>query len=298
MTTRADFTLGAAGSESTSRASTDSNSSFDFTTSSLPFPKPLARADFLQLDFDPTAFLSSFTNRHQTLEDLRTELRNLSRDLQKELLDLINDNYTDFLTLGSSLKGGEEKIEEVRVGLLAFQRDVAAVKEKLDERKVEVRELLDQKRGLSREIATARVLLELGERLDALEDALLLSTTDAAPSEPQDEEELLSDLSSDSGSDDDAVGASAISVSKLSRHAQRFRYIEALVRRVGPEHPFIVRQEERLLRLKNTILLDLKTALGQARAMGKNGQGRALKVLKIYGDLGEQREAVMRVKGS
>jgi len=70
--------------------------------SSLPFPKPLSRSPFLAPDFDPATFLSSLSNRHQSLADLRIELRDLSEALNKELLDLVNENYQDFLSLGSA----------------------------------------------------------------------------------------------------------------------------------------------------------------------------------------------------
>ena len=86
------------------------------------------------------------TNRHQTLEDLRSELRDLSSSLNKELLDLVNENYTDFLSLGSTLKGGEEKVEEVRVGLLGFQRDVNGIKAAVTNRKEEVRGLVGERK--------------------------------------------------------------------------------------------------------------------------------------------------------
>jgi hypothetical protein len=49
-------------------------------------------------------------------------LRSRSQLLNKELLDLVNSNYQDFLNLGNSLHGGEEKVEEVRIGLLGFRK--------------------------------------------------------------------------------------------------------------------------------------------------------------------------------
>ncbi|KAJ4338723.1 hypothetical protein N0V95_007994, partial [Ascochyta clinopodiicola] len=77
--------------------------------STLPFARPLQRSDFLDPNFTPSAYLSTLSNRHQTLEDLRSELRTRSQLVSRELLDLVNANYADFLTLGNSLRGGEEK---------------------------------------------------------------------------------------------------------------------------------------------------------------------------------------------
>ena len=84
----------------------------------LPYPEALPRSDFLAPTFDAPTYLSTLSDRHQTLEDLRSDLRERSQGLSKELLDLVNTNYEQFLSLGSDLKGGEEKVEDVRVGLL------------------------------------------------------------------------------------------------------------------------------------------------------------------------------------
>jgi hypothetical protein len=78
--------------------------------------------------------------------------------LSKELLDLVNSNYQDFLNLGNSLNGGEEKVEEVRVGLLGFRKEVDGLKKVVDEREQEVGSLLEERRD-------ARVKIELGRRL-------------------------------------------------------------------------------------------------------------------------------------
>ena len=54
----------------------------------------------------------------------------------------MNEKYQDFLSLGSSLRGGEDKIEEVRLGLLGFRRDVEGLRDMVEERRKEVEGLL------------------------------------------------------------------------------------------------------------------------------------------------------------
>ncbi|KAI1580492.1 COG2 multi-domain protein [Pyrenophora tritici-repentis] len=124
--------------------------------STLPFATPLRRSDFLVPDFSPSEYLSTLRNRHQTLEDLRAELRSRSQLLSKELLDLVNSNYQDFLNLGNSLHGGEEKVEEVRVGLLGFRKEVDGLMEVVGSREEEVKELLDERRDVRRKIEQAK----------------------------------------------------------------------------------------------------------------------------------------------
>ena len=265
----------------------------------LPYPKPLARSAFLTPNFSPTDFLASLHNRHQTLEDLRAELRTRSQELNKELLDLVNDNYQDFLGLGRSLRGGEEKVEEVRVGLLGFKREVDTLKEKVHQRRTEVDGLLGERRAITNEIRIGRALLEVNSRLDELEERLMVGND--AKRAPSDEERDDMDIS-DSGedSDDDRKPGSSIPLSRLKRRAQQYIYIKRLIAKTGANHPFLVKQEERLLRIRQTLQLDLSTALQHATAGSGDvdDSGRILRILAIYRDMGESEDAVIVLRGS
>ncbi|KAM3087580.1 hypothetical protein ACMFMG_001660 [Clarireedia jacksonii] len=245
---------------------------------SLPYPKALPRSDFLAPAFDAPTYLSTLSDRHQTLEDLRSDLRERSQALSKELLDLVNTNYEQFLSLGSDLKGGEEKVEDVRMGLLGFKRGVEDVRGKVRERKVEVEGLLGEKKGVSKDIALGRKLLEVDSRLEELEDSLMVASLGRSPhglddswsEDEEDEEEEEGELTSN---------MNGTSTKKLQRFVLDYRSIEHLTTTVGLEHPFIAAQEPRLLRLRNTIVLDLNAALKQAMSAGEGGE-EAVKVLR------------------
>lgn len=71
--------------------------------------------------------------------------------------------------MGARLRGGEERIEEVRVGLLGFRGDVGSVAERVGERAEVVRGLVGEMRGLRRSVGVGRQLLEVEERLGGLE---------------------------------------------------------------------------------------------------------------------------------
>ena len=257
---------------------------------SLPYPKPLTRAAFLTPDFDATTFLSSLRNRHQTLEDLRAELRSRSQELNKELLDLVNDNYQDFLSLGSSLHRGEEKVEEVRLGLMGFRRDVEGLRAKVENKKTEVEVLIARKKAIGRDIQLGRTLLEFDQRLSQLEQKLML--TSSKPTIPGQED--ISNGSSDS--DDDSDEEQGISSSRLQRHAQQYTYIARLINRIGNNHLFVLKQQDRVLKAKNTILLDLSMGLKQAHGTLRINEDRVLKFLDIYKDMNEIPEAVRVLK--
>lgn len=263
----------------------------------LPYPEALPRSDFLSPDFDAPTYLSTLSDRHQTLEDLRSDLRERSQALSKELLDLVNTNYEQFLSLGADLKGGEEKVEDVRVGLLGFKRGVEDVRGKVRERKMEVEGLLVEKKGVSREIALGRKLLEVDARLEELEEKLLVASLGRTTNG------LNEDSWSDSEEEDDDEeelspngGVGSTSTRKLHKLVADCRHVEQLSASIGKDHPFIVAQESRMLRVRNTILLDLNTALKQVVPLGQGGQPRLIKLLSIYRDLGAGEEAVQVLK--
>ncbi|KAL9069318.1 MAG: hypothetical protein Q9161_005598 [Pseudevernia consocians] len=270
----------------------DSSASSD---DNLPYPKPLTRASFLTPNFDPTTFLSTLHNRHQTLEDLRAELRTRSQDLNKELLDLVNENYQEFLSLGSSLKGGDEKVEEVRLGLLGFRREVEGLQDKVDGRRKEVEELVEARKSISESVQVGRRLLETERKIGELEGRLLIASTGPGKAEVNEEDMVLSESEEESDEEPESNG---IGIPRLRRHMEQYMYIKGLIERTGPDYPFLVKQEERVLRLKQTVVLDLNSALKQAVAGNEDMRGDLLKLLGIYKQMGEASEAMQILKES
>ncbi|KAF5557969.1 conserved oligomeric golgi complex subunit 2 [Fusarium phyllophilum] len=252
----------------------------------LPFPEALPRADFLAPDFQPAAYLSALPHRHQTLEDLRSDLRDRSAAISSELLELVNSNYTAFLSLGSELRGGDDKVEDVKVSLLGFRRAVEEVKTKVTERKEETNALNGELRGVRSAIEKGRKMIELSQRLSSLEERLSL---DSLPNNEDWDEE------SEEENEDDNYGSSP---TKLLASAQECSRITKLLESLDPNAPFVIKMEERLTRCRNTLLLDLGNALKEAKKAGVKGQDRVLNCLAIYRVLDAQSEAVKALRGS
>ncbi|KAJ5649722.1 uncharacterized protein N7484_003445 [Penicillium longicatenatum] len=281
--------------------SDESGSDFDEDSSSLPFPEPLSRTSFLAPDFDPTTFLSSLTNRHQSLEDLRQELRSLEQLLNKELLDLVNENYQDFLSLGTALRGGEEKVEGVKVGLLSFRRDVQSIRDKVEERRREVEGLLNEKRQLRSNADIGKNLLDYADRVEELEHRLMIedksSPREASPNDESDAESDLYDDGSEQSDDEELEdGTAPVSLKRLERHVQKYVFLTSIATTVGKDHPFLLAQQPRVSKIKSTVLLDLKTALEQASHVGEKRDARTMAVLRLYDLMGEDVSAVAALK--
>lgn len=200
---------------------------------------------------------------------------------------MVNENYQDFLSLGSSLQGGEEKVEQVRLGLLGFKRDVEGLKEKVEGRRKEVADLVEEKKSIRNEVQTGRVLLEIHERIQELEWRLMV---DSGGIEKEDENAEFSD------SEEESEEGDGLSTSRLKRHAQQYIYIQRLVKRVGSEHPFLMKEEARILRLRETILLDLSNALKQITPTDDVDKGRIINILSIYREMGEFADALKILK--
>ena len=231
----------------------------------------MARSAFLTPEFDPTTFLSSLENRHQTLEDLRTELRTRSQELSKELLDLVNVNYQDFLSLGSSLKGGEDRVEEIRLALLGLRRDVGGMRSKFEGRQVEVADLIRRRRDYRKEIQLGRTLLELDEGLQSLEQTLMLEQDLGTQSNGLIGSEPFISINEDDehegDPDDDPV------ISKLERCTEQHAVIRQVLRSIREDHPLKADMNRRLAKVKEALLLDLANVMKQMNEARANTNG-------------------------
>lgn len=282
------------GSTSQSAASTPAyvdSPAYDYPSDdedTLPYPAELARNDFLAPDFDPQTYLSSLRNRHQTLEDLRSDLRERSKLLNQELLDLVNGNYEEFLSLGGDLKGGEEKVEGVRVGLLGFQREVEGIRRAVSERVRETGQLLQEKKKVRRDVVLGRGLLEVHERVEELEERLGIRTR-------EDAEDEVDDLDAE----EDDASSPELEQSSTSRRLQKqtdqYVTITTQVDKLGSSHPFLASLQSRLAEIRRTILLDLSAALRQAKTAGDKVS--ILGLGQMFGSLDAERDALKVLKG-
>ena len=239
----------------------DSDDEYD-----LPYPQELQRSAFLAEDFNPQTYLSTLRNRHQTLEDLRSDLRQRSQLLNKELLDLVNGNYEEFLSLGAGLRGGEEKVEGVRVGVLGFGREIDGIKAAVDARLREVEELMVQKKEVRKEVTFGRAILELGEMVADLEDELKVGMHGHSDDRFEDDEDENSEVSS--------LSLTTRRLRRLSAHYQllirlreRISGDYALVSPTG-DHPSIASLNPRILELRRLMQTDLTATLRQAKSVG------------------------------
>lgn len=187
------------------------------------------------------------------------------------------------------MKGGDEKVEEVRLGLLGFRREAEGLRAKVDGRRKEVEELVEERKRIRESVQVGRRLLQIEKSIGELEERLMLTSNGPRKTEVNGEEIALSESEEES---DDEPENNGVGIPRLRRHMEQYMYIKGSIEKTGSEHPFLVRQEERVLRLKQTLLLDLSSALKQAIAGGEDMRGDLLKLLEIYKQMGEANEAI------
>jgi conserved oligomeric Golgi complex subunit 2 len=222
----------------------------------------LNRSEFIGPDFDPKTFLANLSDRYQTIEDLRSELQELGRSLGSELSDLVNHNYQAFLSLGGTLQGGEEKVEEIRLGLLGFQRELTSVRDNVDSRRKEIAGLIHEKTLLMARIQKGKSLLCIAEQIEHLEANLMIAVNDESTRSNMQYEEFSDD--SDAGE-----GTDGVSMRHLDRHVEQYLILRLLLQRHNPSQPYIANQTDRIARIKSILRLDVEGALKQTREVHK-----------------------------
>jgi len=125
----------------------------------------------------------------------------------------------------------------------------------------------------------ARNLLALAQRLDELSSLLLLDGTDSGTGPPG----FLED------------GEGLTSTKRLQKLVGGWVYIvELLLPRIPANHPFLKAQGPKMKKIKETLLIDLRSALKEAKSKGD--QVKCLDVLALFGDLDAEADAVKALK--
>lgn len=183
----------------------------------------------------------------------------------------------------------------MRLGLLGFRREVEVLKGKVEGRRKEVEELVDERKAVREQVQVGRGLLEVDRKIEELEERLMLASKHSKDDLENGEDHELSGSEEES---DEAEEGTGIPVLRLRKHVEQYLQIQRSIARLGSEHPFLVRQEERVLRLKQTVLLDLSSALKQAAGISDENRASQMQILAIYKQMGEEHEAMAVLKKS
>ena len=143
------------------------------TTLPSPSSAPRSASDFFSdpydshpLWFKPSLFLSPVFDSESYISELRTfvpfdtlrsELRSHLASLNRELVDLINRDYADFVSLSTKLVDIDEAVVRMRAPLLGLREKIAAFRGSVEAALFALRSGLQQRS----DAASAREVLEL-----------------------------------------------------------------------------------------------------------------------------------------
>ncbi|KAF6067133.1 conserved oligomeric Golgi complex component, COG2 family protein [Candida albicans] len=92
-------------------------------TDEFPYPTSIIQTDFKNFDSDSHEIdLFLYKNyRFSSIDSIIKELTELSTNLNQNLLDLVNDDYHDFIDLGKSINDGLDLINAIVEDLKNFE---------------------------------------------------------------------------------------------------------------------------------------------------------------------------------
>lgn len=128
----------------------------------------------------------------------------------------------------------------------------------------------------------ARNLLAVAQRIEELSALLLLD--DGVAGAPK---------TSPPGVLEDGEGLT--SIRRLKKLVGCWIYLrDFLLPKIPPAHPFVKAQEGRMETIRKTILIDLGSAIKEARA--EKDKKRCLEIMRLYSDMDAEKEAVKVLK--
>uniref|UniRef100_A0A1I8Q1D4 Conserved oligomeric Golgi complex subunit 2 n=1 Tax=Stomoxys calcitrans TaxID=35570 RepID=A0A1I8Q1D4_STOCA len=144
-------------------------------------PKNSARESGEKLCFDKNEFLKTnfsvddFLHKNRnvsSLELLRDDLGLYLKSLRASMIDLINEDYADFVSLSANLVGLDQSIDTIQKPLEEFREEILSIQSMIDENVSEIREKLEAKRQLRNLRRNLQSLKKVYETTRKLEDLL------------------------------------------------------------------------------------------------------------------------------
>ncbi|XP_004523208.1 conserved oligomeric Golgi complex subunit 2 [Ceratitis capitata] len=139
------------------------NTEKKLNSSSLCFDK----YDFMKKNFSVDKFLHKNRNA-PSLEQLRDDLGIYLKDLRASMIDLINEDYADFVSLSANLVGLDQSIANIENPLLQFRKEIDNIRSLLNECTFGVRQHLDKKQQFRIQKRNLRCYQKVDETINKL----------------------------------------------------------------------------------------------------------------------------------
>ncbi|XP_075144620.1 conserved oligomeric Golgi complex subunit 2 [Haematobia irritans] len=135
--------------------------------------------EFLKTNFSVDDFLHKNRNV-SSLELLRDDLGLYLKSLRASMIDLINEDYADFVSLSANLVGLDQSIDTIQIPLEQFREEILSIQAMIDDNVTEIRNKLETKRQLRDLRRNLQSLKKVYETTRKLEDLLAHQLRDEA----------------------------------------------------------------------------------------------------------------------
>lgn len=250
-----------------STATEDDDDDASEAVGQLPDAPPISHSLLASPDFDASSFL--LARRLTPLDQLRSELREYLASLKQSLVGVINDEYEAFIGLSLGLKQAHvsQSLARVRKPVLQVRNEVVRVQDELTAMQDEMSSVLEQRKEAREAKALMRRLLATDEAVAKVEALLNLESPPPPPSSSSTSLKkprratmcvAIGFLARERSLTHTMPSANSSMVAdsptkRLERIASEYTHMQYLVKRAGPNLPFIRALEP--VRLSRSFLL-------------------------------------------
>ncbi|XP_016952701.1 conserved oligomeric Golgi complex subunit 2 [Drosophila biarmipes] len=149
--------------------------------------------EFMKANFSVDEFLHKNRNA-PSLEQLRDNLGLYLKGLRAAMIDLINEDYADFVNLSANLVGLDQNIESIQRPLEQFRSDIESIHGLIDENVIELRAQLEEKRQLREFKRGLQSLKKVYETISKLQELIDRKLSGELPIKAVDLERAALDL--------------------------------------------------------------------------------------------------------
>ncbi|XP_017054877.1 conserved oligomeric Golgi complex subunit 2 [Drosophila ficusphila] len=169
--------------------------SVNLTTGSTSTAEKLCfdKNEFMKANFSVDEFLHKNRNA-PSLEQLRDNLGLYLKGLRAAMIDLINEDYADFVNLSANLVGLDQSIESIQRPLEQFRSDIESIHGLIEENVSELRAQLEEKRKLREFKRGLQSLKKVYETISKLQDLIDRKLSGEQPVKAVDLERAALDL--------------------------------------------------------------------------------------------------------
>jgi hypothetical protein len=191
----------------------------------------IRRQDFVD-DFSIVEYISN--RKHVPIKDLIHDLHSISSSLQLELVDLINNDYKQFISLSRNMIGVDTIIKNIKEPLDQVLLECSVHSNNIEIKMNQLQEKISTRNKIDLEISILKIFVQIHESISKIETLLNEFEVDLKNMEK--------------------------SIKYLERMSIEYNQLEYLLSK-GDKEPFVVQSHQSGLKIKTRIVTQLETCL-------------------------------------